>query len=253
MAKSEGPPVRELADAVSGAIEQSRAWGPLLRLSAACGNRESIAQCLRKISDDAAIVARWRDRFVPATDTPGYDRAAVDAGVEGVPTLEAAERLREAAAVGPMIEAALGEYGATLDTLDEMPGPDLLAVVDTLCDVLASLPPVDPGRLRADLRRVVAVVGEGCPGADSDRTGPDSYTDREMRDRDRFIYQQKRLGKTNRQIIKALEEKSPPNNWEPLGTPESIRKAVNRYTKLAGAEPLPGGKPGRPRGKTPNP
>ena len=79
------------------------------------------------------------------------------------------------------------------------------------------------------------------------------YTDKEMEDRDRFIYQQRKSEKTNPQVIAALEEKSPANNWEPLTTEQSIRDAVNRYIRLTGADPLPKNRGGRPKGKTPKP
>jgi hypothetical protein len=79
--------------------------------------------------------------------------------------------------------------------------------------------------------------------------GESGYDDKNREARDRFIYECKKAGLLNREIIKELRKKSK-KNWEPLTTDKSITNAVKRYTILTNAPALRPSQGGRPRGGT---
>lgn len=72
---------------------------------------------------------------------------------------------------------------------------------------------------------------------------PDDY------ERDKWIFEQRKAGRTNPDIIRELETK---RGWTPLYSPDSIRDAVRRYC-LHHHLPVPQGRRGRPRTKTGKP
>lgn len=91
----------------------------------------------------------------------------------------------------------------------------------------------------------------GEPPKESSQSERPGYDDPRDLARDRWIYERRKAGRENYQIIEELGKIFAKHDWGPITTAEGVRLAVKNYCLRTGAEPLPRSKGGRPRKKTP--
>ena len=87
-----------------------------------------------------------------------------------------------------------------------------------------------------------AAAGSGGDESDAGKAG---YSTPENYERDKWIYEQSKAGRTIPEIIRDLTERP---EWYPLDSDNGIRDAVKRYANYAGL-PVHRGRPGKPRGR----
>jgi hypothetical protein len=92
----------------------------------------------------------------------------------------------------------------------------------------------------------------------TEETLPDDLTPQQIKyvqslmgQRDHFVYEKRKDGMQNPQVIAELWEIFSVNGWEPLTVAQSIRNAVKRWCINTGASPLEKVGAGRPKAKNP--
>ncbi len=92
---------------------------------------------------------------------------------------------------------------------------------------------------------------DGSPGTMEPTSTQDAYIQSKLGQRDRWVYENRKAGMTNPQVVKELERIFAGPGWTPLTSDQSIRDAVKRWILKAGAPSLPPASGGRLVGKNP--
>lgn len=74
---------------------------------------------------------------------------------------------------------------------------------------------------------------------------PKGYTNPLTEARDKWVYEKKKKGASNKDIMEDLNKLFVEKDWESLTTPQAVRTAVKRYEDNTGAPKLPRSKGGR--------
>ncbi len=76
------------------------------------------------------------------------------------------------------------------------------------------------------------------------------WLDSPIGQRDKWIYEKRKKGVKNQQVIEELEKVFAKKMWSPIATTQGIRDSVSRYRYFTGEPELPNRKGGRPLKKT---